>query len=95
MIDLLQACEIAYNHFEQTKEISGISAINELDNGWIFWGRDFPPEVAEYGNIPIIIHMDDGEMSYFQVSAPENVEAFIKSRQIDVPEKYRLQYHRV
>lgn len=95
MIDLLQACEIAYHHFEQTKEIKGIESIEETEVGWIFWGRDLPPGIPEYGSVPIIIYKEDGDGSYFYMSEPGNLDIWKRSHKVEVPEKYKLQYHPV
>ena len=93
MLKFEQACEIAYKHFEKTKDIKGIFEIFDIGDSWLFFGLDFPPDIVQYGNVPIAIDKNNGEGYYFQHSTPENVEKFMKAKPLEVPEKYKLQYH--
>ena len=75
--------------WQQVKE-----SIKEVDDGWLFLGRDFPPDIPEYGSIPIIIYKENGDGAYFYMSEPGNLEIWNRSHKVEVPEKYKLQYHR-
>ena len=93
MINLSQASEVAYNHFCKKNELKGISDIYATEEYWLFFGRDFPENVVDYGNVPIAIRKDTGEAFYFMLSDLENMKIFKGATTIEVPDKYKIQYH--
>lgn len=90
MISFEQACEIAYNHFLKTKEQKGIADIDDLGDSWLFWGRDLPLEVTQYGNTPIMIEKENGDAFYFNAYAPNNIEKTLEAKKMEVPEQYKI-----
>lgn len=90
MISFEQACEMAYNHFLETKEQKGICDIIDYGDAWVFWGKDFPIDVPEYGNMPIMIVKENGDAFYFNAYAPDNIEKTINAEKIEIPEKYKM-----
>lgn len=91
MINFTEACKIAYDYFADTKKLRGIYSAQELENGWLFWGRDFSDNIPEYGNTPIFVEKAQGALSLFQISDPRNIHVLYNPKIIDVPNKYKIQ----
>ena len=94
MIGLQEAFEKAFMRFENTMGIKGIDYAYDIGEYWLFSGRDLPPNEIQYGDASWAINKETGSGYWFNISDPRNNDIFFeKAKPLDIPEKYRLQYH--
>lgn len=93
MVKLEDACKKAYEYFNQIMDIKGIHEAFDMEEQWLFFGRNLPPDVVEYGSTSIVIDKQTGEGSFFVLSDPDNMALLKKAKKIEVPEEYGLKYH--
>lgn len=84
MIDLKRACEQAKEQFHKNGMTDQITEVCDSGLSWIISGRYYENSKVEYGNNPIEINKETGEMSWFVLAIPENMKKYYDSKLIDV-----------
>lgn len=85
MIEFKEACAKALDYLKKNNYSIGLSEICDLPDRWIFCGYGG----GIYGNTPITINKESGEIAPFSFAIPENYDLYYDiSVSIDIPEEF-------
>lgn len=90
MISLDEACEKAIIYLSEEGYLKGLAGVVDAGDIWIFGGRVFEENVAEYGNCPVAINKETGELYDFPISDMDNYDILEKGEVIPFPDKYKI-----
>ena len=86
MLTLKEACGKALDNMLEKQGNYGICEVAELPDKWIFLGYGG----GVYGNTPVTVSKNSGEIRNFSFAIPENYEKYYhESELLEVPEEYR------
>lgn len=90
MIDFLKACDIARKVLLDDGYRDGFEGILDVEDSWLFFGKDLEDGVVEYGNDAVKINKISGatsrEPAYISCITDYKKEPV----EIEVPKKYML-----
>lgn len=88
-IKVEEACKLAYEFFNKNGFQKGIVFAAELDDLWLFGGKMLRGSGVEYGNNPVSVNKKNGNVNWFVLSRPKNLELYWTRKEVPVPERYR------
>ena len=87
MISLTSACEKALDFFPSMGMMKKIYNIGSTPDLWLFDGRWEEGNHVEYGNNPVSVNKETGEVGAFIIS--QNLDEYYSAEPVEIPHKYR------
>ena len=90
MLDFNTACEMARKNLVGQGYKNGIAEITDLGDSWLFTGRMFDIGVTDYGNTPITVDKNTGEIADYPLSDVGNYKRYYKAEDIEIPKEFEI-----
>ncbi len=90
MLDFNMACEMARKNLVGQGYKNGIAEITDLGDSWLFTGRMFDIGAPDYGNTPITVDKNTGEIADYPLSDIDNLDRYYEAEDIEIPKEFEI-----